>query len=127
MNKHTNFIKRMAEMQPDNYKGGLWHLIRFFLGMHMKPVPDKANVMKHLMLDSMQILTSYSFGSPKELKQDLEEIEVTRLDAQIATAFVCAHLFINLEAICPESPTPLKDIVNEDPFYATWPYKEGDE
>ncbi len=116
----------MSEMKPEDHKGGLWHLIRFFLGMHMKPVPNKKEIMQQLMLDCMQILTSYSFGSSKELKDDLDEIEVTRGDAQIATAFVVSYFFIHLDKLNTSIDSPLKGLVKDDPFFKHWPYTKED-
>ena len=122
----NNFIKRMSESKPDHKHDSLWALIRFFLGIYTKPVPDKQEILHHLSLDSMQILTSYCFGSSKELKEDLDEIEVTRADARIATAFLIASQFRELNKTVGNDPDILDQMVNEDPVFKTWPFKEED-
>ena len=118
----TNFIKQMAEKKPEVTNADLWQLIRFFLAMIKNPMPDKKQILHHLTLDSMQILSSYSFGSSKELNDGLDEIEVTRVDAQIATAFVCASSMVQLSI--ENEDTSLDSAIEEDPLSEDWPFKE---
>lgn len=135
LNPNNNFLQSLAQETLSDNRRSLWGLIRFFLNMLIRPMPDKNSMLKKLKLDAMQILVSFAFGSSKELQDNLDEIEITKADAQVAVAFICAVNFVDLDEMIRQEGgdssngyTPLDQIVKSDTEFSDWPtFNEEDE